>query len=296
MRAQKLREEATDKERDDHFNTIHPMFLAKQEWRVKLKTSMPTLTTSDDDMDLPDDEASPLIKDGSPPLTGMDINMVFTLLAKFRGVEDEIAQLCLGPKETVFQKPEESSQHLKPLYIQGHIDGRPISRMLVDGSTAVNLMPYFMFKKLGGEDDKLVKANLTLNGVGDNLMEARGVISMELIVGIKLLTNAFFIVEVQGNYTIIFGCDWIHVNRCVPSTLHQFLLQWIDDEIEVVHAHASTYIALADAITDLQNGSAQCLSMKDLLGYDFVSTMKDGFVTVSVQLATEARLGNVGFQ
>jgi hypothetical protein len=79
----------------------------------------------------------------------MEINMVFMLLAQFRGVKEEVAQICLGPKEAWFKKPKESSQHLKPLYIRGHIDGRPISKMLVDGGAAVNLMPYAVFKKLG---------------------------------------------------------------------------------------------------------------------------------------------------
>jgi hypothetical protein len=70
------------------------------------------------------------------------------------------------PKEAIFEKPEESSQHLKPLYIWGHIDGKPISRILIDGGVVVNLMSYSIFKKLGMEDDKLVKTNLTLKGVG----------------------------------------------------------------------------------------------------------------------------------
>jgi hypothetical protein len=78
-------------------------------------------------------------------------------------------------------------------------------------------------------------------------MEARGVISMELTIGSKSLTTAFFVIEVQGNYNVILGRNWIHINRCIPSTLHQFLIQWIDDEIEVVHMDASAYIALADA-------------------------------------------------
>jgi hypothetical protein len=86
-----LREEAAEKERDKHFNTIRPMFPTKQEWRMKEKTSTPTLTTSDDDMDLLDDDESPLIKDGSPSPIGMDINMVFTLPAEFRGAEEEVA-------------------------------------------------------------------------------------------------------------------------------------------------------------------------------------------------------------
>jgi hypothetical protein len=55
---------------------------------------------------------------------------------------------------------------LKPLYIRGHIDGKPVSRMLVDGGTVVNLMSYIIFKKLGREDDELMKTNLTLNNVG----------------------------------------------------------------------------------------------------------------------------------
>jgi hypothetical protein len=46
-------------------------------------------------------------------------------------------------------------------------------------------MLYAVFKKLGREDDELVKTNLMLNGVGGNPMEARGVISMELTVGSK---------------------------------------------------------------------------------------------------------------
>jgi hypothetical protein len=208
---------------------------------VKEKTSMPTLMTFDDDMDLLDDDESLLIKDGSLPSTNMDINMVFTLSAELKGVEEEVALMCLSPKEAMFEKPKESSQHIKPLCVRGHIDGRPISRMFVDGGAVVNLMSYSIFKNLGWENDELVKTNLTLNDVGGNSMEARGVISMELTVGRKSLSIAMFIIEVQGNYSIILGHDWIHVNHCIPSTLHQFLIQWIDDEIEVVNVNASTY-------------------------------------------------------
>jgi hypothetical protein len=82
---------------------------SKLEWRVKEKVDTPAPTASDDGMDLLDDDEALLIKDGSPSLTGMDINMVFTLPAEFRGAEEEVAQMCLGPKEVVFKKPEESS-------------------------------------------------------------------------------------------------------------------------------------------------------------------------------------------
>jgi hypothetical protein len=168
--------------------------------------------------------------------------------------------------------------------------------MLIDGGAAINLLPYSIFKKLGRNDNKLVKTNLTLNGMGGNPMEAQGVVSMELIIGIKLLATTFFVIEVQGNYSVILDRDWIHANRCILSTLHQFLIQWIDDdEVEVVHMDASAYIALADATVDWQHGSAQCLSGKDLTGYDFLSVSKEGFVPVSVKPTSEARLDNVVF-
>jgi hypothetical protein len=66
---------------------------------------------------------------------------------------------------------------------------------------------------------------------------------MELTVGSKSFATAFFIAEVKGNYSVILGHDWIHTNHYVPSTLHQFLLRWIEE----VHADASAYIVLADA-------------------------------------------------
>jgi hypothetical protein len=109
-------------------------------------------------------------------------------------------------------------------------------------------------------------------------MEARGVVSMQLTVGSRSLATSFFIVEVQGSYSVILGRDWIHVNHCVPSTWHQFLIQWIDDEIDVVHANASAYIDLADVTGDWQLESAQCLSGRDLSGNYFLSVTKDGFV------------------
>jgi hypothetical protein len=96
--------------------------------------------------------------------------------------------------------------------------------MLINNGAAVNQMSYSIFKKLCREDDELVKANLMLNGMGGNPMEAQGVVSMEFTIGRMSLATAFFVVEVQGNYSVILDRDWCHTNHCIPSTLHQFLI------------------------------------------------------------------------
>jgi hypothetical protein len=55
-----------------------------------------------------------------------------------------------------------------------------------------------------------------------------------------------------------------------------------------VHADALAYIALADAMTNWQHGGAQCLSVRDLTCYDFLSVSKEGFVPVFVKPTSEA--------
>jgi hypothetical protein len=49
----------------------------------------------------------------------------------------------------LLEKPEGSIQYLKPLYVRDHIDGKPISKMLIDGGAVVDLMSYSIFKKIG---------------------------------------------------------------------------------------------------------------------------------------------------
>jgi hypothetical protein len=92
-----------------------------------------------------------------------------------------------------------------------------------------------LYRKLGERDDELVKTNMTLTGVGiDSSIKAKGVTSVELTIWTKTFADAFFVTDVEENYSLILGRDWIHANQCVPSTLHQMLLQWVGDEFSKV--------------------------------------------------------------
>ena len=42
---------------------------------------------------------------------------------------------------------------MKALYVKGFVDGKPMSKILVDGGASVNLMPYTTFCKLGKEPE-----------------------------------------------------------------------------------------------------------------------------------------------
>jgi hypothetical protein len=116
---------------------------------------------------------------------------------------------------------------------------------------------------------------------GGDPIGAKGVATMELTIGSKTLATAFFVSEVQGNFSLILGCDWIHANQCVPSTLHQFLIQWIGDEVEIVHGDTSSFIATADSNSIGANENIKCLSGLDMS--ELISCTKKGFVPVTLK-------------
>jgi hypothetical protein len=97
--------------------------------------------------------------------------------------------------------------------------------MLVDGGAIINLMSYSFFKKMDKSDKELIKTNMTINDIGGgDPIGAKGVPFMELTMRSKTLATTFFITEVQGNYNVILGWEWIHANHCIPSTMHHFLI------------------------------------------------------------------------
>nr|AAL76190.1 Putative gag-pol polyprotein [Oryza sativa Japonica Group]AAP52444.1 retrotransposon protein, putative, unclassified [Oryza sativa Japonica Group] len=157
----------------------------RQEWRVK--SQVPTAD------DAAADEVKRLAKGKS--VTAAPINMVFTLPAEFGidqadvdEVEEASAKLVLSPEQAVFAKPEGTeNRHLKPLYINGYVNGKPMSKMMADGGATVNLMPYATFKKMGRNAEDLIKTNVVLKDFGGNPSETKGVLNVELTVGSKTI-------------------------------------------------------------------------------------------------------------
>jgi hypothetical protein len=109
---------------------------------------------------------------------------------------------------------------LKVLFLKGYVNGKPVTRMLVDGGAAVNLMPYTMLRKIGKSDEDLTQTNMMLVNFEGNVSLAQGAICVELTIGGKTLPTAFFVIKGRGSYNLLLGRDWIHVNCCIPSTMH----------------------------------------------------------------------------
>jgi hypothetical protein len=126
------------------------------------------------------------------------------------------------------------------------------------------------------------------SGFAGDPTEAKGIIYKEVMVGSKIVPTALFVVDVKGCYNVLLGWDWIHDNECVPSTLHQCIIQWISDEVEVVQADEEVCVAMAESLIDILGGKMECLSDKDLIGYNYISIGKDRFVLISLKLVISA--------
>jgi hypothetical protein len=143
--------------------------------------------------------------------------------------------------------------------------------MLVDNGASFNLMPYLLYKKLGGSDEELIKTKKTVKGIrrGKPIL-AKGLALMKLTIGSKTLATVFFVAaEMQGSYSLILGREWIHGNLCVPSSLHWFIIQWVDDEVEIVHADSLAY-AMVDASLLGGHDDMICLSGRNLAGFESI--------------------------
>jgi hypothetical protein len=117
--------------------------------------------------------------------------------------------------------------------------------MLVDEGAAVDLMPYMC--KIGKSDEDLTQTDMMLVDFEGNVSPAQGAICVELTIGSKTLPTAFFVMKGTGSYNLLMGRDWIHVNCCIPSTMHQCIIQWIGDSVEVVQGETSLMVAATEA-------------------------------------------------
>jgi len=141
------------------------------------------------------------------------INTVFMLPMEFLAPssDDEevefsyqIAQLALDPMTAIFEKPADNErQHLKALFVEGRVDGQPMTKILVDGGAAINIMWYAVCRKLGKGDQDLTKTDMMLKDFEGNVSPVKGAICVELTIGGKTLPTTFFVISGKGAYNLL---------------------------------------------------------------------------------------------
>ena len=142
----------------------------------------------------------------------------------------------------------EMTRHIRPLYVRAHFIGKPVSKVLVDNGSPINVMSLRMFRALGRGISDLIEIEVSVSTFTREISKILGVLPIDIIVGRKTSLSAFFVIDSTANYNALLGRDWIHANWCVSSSLHQFLLFWKSDEVEVVWADKQPFITTLDFV------------------------------------------------
>ena len=109
--------------------------------------------------------------------------------------------------------------HNRPLYVSGYAREQKIDRILIDGGSAVNILPKMTMRRLGLTMEELSHSRLVIQGFNQGGERVIGMIHLELIIG-ELTSNVLFhIIDVKTTYNMLLGHPWIHGNGIVPSTL-----------------------------------------------------------------------------
>jgi hypothetical protein len=114
-----------------------------------------------------------------------------------------MAQLVLA-KQATFDK-QAKNRHMRPLYLKGYVNGKPLTKMFVDGGAAVNMMSYTTFRKLGMGPEDLTPTSIILNDFAGNPSDTEGCVHVDLMIGSNTLLTTFFVIEGKGAYSLVLG-------------------------------------------------------------------------------------------
>ncbi|XP_073017956.1 uncharacterized protein [Primulina eburnea] len=153
------------------------------------------------------------------------------------------------PQQVILEKPTPvMTKHIRPLYIKAHVNGKPVSRVLIDNGSVVNVLPVRMLKSLGKTEEDLIPTEVSVAAFTGETTKTIGVFPADVTVGSMSSLCAFFVVNSSANFQVLLGRDWIHANQCIPSSMHQLLLFWKGDDVEVVEADGQPFQTSASAV------------------------------------------------
>ena len=125
------------------------------------------------------------------------------------GVTIESSEEC-RPQKAILEKPSvEMMRHIKPLYVRAHLNGKQISKVLIDNGLAVNVMPLRMLRALERNIGDLIETEVTVSVsvFTGEVSKTLGILHIDITTGRKIALSAFFVIDYIANYNILLGRD-----------------------------------------------------------------------------------------
>ncbi|KAL0445319.1 UNVERIFIED_CONTAM: hypothetical protein Slati_2254600 [Sesamum latifolium] len=186
-----------------------------------------------------------------------------------------------------------SKPHNRPLFIAGYVREQKVNRILIDGGSAVNILPLRILKELGIPMDELSNSHLMIQDFNQGGQRAVGIIRLQLTMEDMVSTALFHVIDAKTSYNMPLGRPWLHENVVVPSTWHQcfkycrngIVKKMLGDskpftEVESHFADAKYYIEGAKK-------EKEVLPSEEPKSYSNQSTRKNDSSTIKVELSKD---------
>ena len=70
----------------------------------------------------------------------------------------------------------EMTRHIKPLYVRAHLNGKVVSKVLIDIGSAINVMPLRMLRALGRSINDLIETKVVVSTFTGEVSKTLGIL------------------------------------------------------------------------------------------------------------------------
>lgn len=127
--------------------------------------------------------------------------------------------------------PAMGPHHVNPLYITVEARKSRISKVLVDGGSALNVCPLKTAKNLGFLETDFEECKQKIRAYDNSARNIVGKIEMPVRFGPCIMDIPFVVLDIPASFTLLLGRPWLHDIKGVASTLHQKVRFELDGKI-----------------------------------------------------------------
>ena len=91
--------------------------------------------------------------------------------------------------------------------MRAHFNGKPVSKVLVDNGSAINVMLLRMLRALGRSIGDLIEKEVSVSDFNREISKTLGILPININVGSKTSLSAFFVINSTTNYNALLGRD-----------------------------------------------------------------------------------------
>lgn len=164
-----------------------------------------------------------------------------------------VSSITFSDEEVVSQ----SEKNPRALHITLKCKGFIVSKVLIDGGSALNVLPRSTLTQLSMSTDDLTPQVMVVRAFDGTKRDILGEVVLSLEIGPSKFQVLFQVMEIEPAYTMLLGRPWIHAAGAVPSTLHQKIKYIEKGSLITVHGEEEIMVSKPVSVPYVDNAEQE---------------------------------------